>query len=125
MKKDDGLRQIKELLEIIKHKVDMMEVSRTGQSASFHLMKDQQSVMNEKLDIITKDLDKVKQDLQEVKETQEEQVLPSVISTETTVTGYADAYKTNKSNIERLDSRVAELEDKASIIPPQEFTIQR
>lgn len=44
MKKDDDLKQI---------------------SASIHLMKDQQSVMNEKLDAIGKDLD-------EVKETQED-----------------------------------------------------
>ncbi len=61
---NNDLKKIKELLEIVKHKVDKMEVSRTGQSASIHLMKDQQSVMNEKLDAIGKDLG-------EVKETQE------------------------------------------------------
>lgn len=61
MKKGDDLKTIKELLEIVKHKVDMMEVSRTGQSASLHLMKDQQSVMNDKLDAIGKDLGKVKE----------------------------------------------------------------
>ncbi len=58
MKKDDDLKKIKELLEIVKHKVDTMEMSRTGQSATIHLIKEQQSVMNEKLD--------------EVKETQED-----------------------------------------------------
>lgn len=51
MVKDDlKLTQLKELLEIIKHKVDMLGVSQTGQSASIALMKDQQSVMNKKLD---------------------------------------------------------------------------
>lgn len=65
MKKDDSLREIKEILEIVKHKVDMMEASRTGQSASIHFMRDQQSVMNGKLDALGKDLG-------EVKETQED-----------------------------------------------------
>lgn len=65
MKKGDDLKTIKELLEIVAHKVDGMESSRTFQSATFHLMKDQQSVMNSKLDSISKDLD-------EVKETQED-----------------------------------------------------
>ncbi len=37
-----------------------------------HLMKDQQSEMNEKLDAIGKDLGEVKEDLNSVKETQED-----------------------------------------------------
>lgn len=77
------------------------------------------------LDEVKKDLSELKQDLDEIKNTQENQVLPSVITTETTIKGYADAYKTNKANIERLDDRVVKLEDKAGIIPPPEFTIQR
>ena len=100
---------------------------------------DIKEVLEETLEPIKKDLQEVKKDLQEVKYTQaehtkilaehkeilEERVLPSVITTETTVTGYADAYKTNKANIERLDDRVTKLEDNAGIIPPPEFTIQR
>ncbi len=53
----DDLKNIKELLEIVKHKVDMMEVSRTGQSATLHLIKDQQSVMNDKLDKVSDTLE--------------------------------------------------------------------
>lgn len=60
MKKDDELRQIKELLEIVKHKVDTMDFVKTGQSASFMVIKDLQSVMNEKLDAIAKDLAEIK-----------------------------------------------------------------
>lgn len=125
MKKDNDLKQIMDLLEIVKHKMDMMEVSRTGELASIHLIKDQQSVMNEKLNNIREDLDIVKADLQEVKDTQEQRVLPSVITTETTVKGYADAYKTNKANIERLDERVAKLEDNAGITVTSDLVIQR
>lgn len=49
----------------------------------------------------------------------------AVVELESTVKGYADAYKTNKANIERLDDRVTKLEDNAGIIPPSEFAIQR
>lgn len=77
------------------------------------------------LDEVREDLKGVKKDLQEVKDTQENQILPSVITTETTIKGYADAYKTNKANIERLDDRVTRLEDREGIVPPPEFTIQR
>lgn len=38
----------------------MMETSGTGQSASFYVMKDQQSVMNKKLDVIGESLNEVK-----------------------------------------------------------------
>lgn len=49
----------------------------------------------------------------------------SVVQIEATLEGYADAYKVNKKNIERLDGRVIELEDKAGIIPNPDFAIQR
>ncbi|SRR3989344_4675833 len=49
----------------------------------------------------------------------------AVVELESTIKGYADAYKTNKTNIERLDDRVIQLEDKTGIIPPPELTIQR
>ena len=49
----------------------------------------------------------------------------AVVELESTIKGYADAYKTNKANIERLDDRVTKLEDNAGIMPPPGFTIQR
>lgn len=49
----------------------------------------------------------------------------AIIELESTIKGYADAYKTNKANIERLDDRVTKLEDRAGIVPPPEYTIQR
>lgn len=113
MKKDDDLKQIKELLEIVAHKVDMMEISRIGQSASLHLMKDQQSVMNAKLDAIRKDLDEVKETL--------ESHTGSLMNIEATLEGYADAYKVNKGNIERLIT----VEDQLEIQPSDQLAIQR
>lgn len=112
---NDDLKQIKELLEIVAHKVDMMEVSRTGQSASFYLMKDQQSVMNAKLDAIRKNLEEVKETLQSH--------TSSLMSIETTLEGYADSYKINKGNIERLDARQTVVENNLGIEVPEDLKV--
>ncbi len=86
---------------------------------------DFRTLLNEALKPLKEGQEELRKDLQEVKDTQENRVLPSVITTETTIKGYADAYKTNKANIERLEDRVIQLEDKAGVIPPPEFIIQR
>ena len=49
----------------------------------------------------------------------------ALIEIEATLKGYADSYKTNKSNIERVDERVSKLEENSGVIVPQELTIQR
>lgn len=86
---------------------------------------DFKKLLEESLKPLQDGLDELRQDLKEVKNTQEEQVLPSVITTETTIKGYADAYKINKTNIERLDERLVKLEDNAGIMLPSELVIQR
>lgn len=91
MAKGDELTKIKELLEIVKHKVDMMDISRSGQSATLHLMKDQQSMMNKKMD--------------DMKETLDSNTA-SLVDIESKLDSYADSYKINQHNIERLDTRV-------------------
>lgn len=63
--------------------------------------------------------------VEKINDTQENQVLPSVINTEAVLKGYADAYKINKGNIERLDERVAKLEENSDIIIPSELVIHR
>ena len=88
-------------------------------------VKDTQSEHTKVLDQHTKVLEQHTETLNQNTEILEKRVLPSVIETEVTVKGYADAYKTNKANIERLDDRVAKLENRADIIPAPEFTIQR
>lgn len=80
--------------------------------------------LQEGLEEVKQDLDTVKQDLKEVKQTQQSHT-GSLMSIEATLNGYADAYKTNKANIERLDDRVAKLEDNTGITPPPELIIQR
>lgn len=71
---NDELKKIKELLEIVGNKVGRLETHVTAHSSAMYLMKDQQSVMNEKLDSITDgvkvlkaDVDVLKGDVKEVK----------------------------------------------------------
>lgn len=53
---DDSLKKIKELLEIVGNKVGRLETHVTAHSSAMYLMKDQQSVMNEKLDNIVSEV---------------------------------------------------------------------
>ncbi len=118
MNKDDFKKLLDEALNPIRQDLQDVKIDLQEVKDGLHEVKiDLQEVKD--------GLHEVKIDLQDVKETQEARVLPSVITTETTIKAYADAYKTNKANIERLDSRVTKLEDNAGIIPPSEFVIHR
>lgn len=49
----------------------------------------------------------------------------AVVELERTVKGYADAYKVNKKNIERLDERLTVVEDQLEIQPSDQLAIHR
>ena len=53
---NDDLKKIKELLEIVGNKVGKLETHVSVHSATMHLIKDQQSVMNDKLDDLKVDI---------------------------------------------------------------------
>lgn len=53
---NDDLKKIKELLEIVNNKVGKLETHIGTHSATMHLIKDQQSVMNDKLDDLKVDI---------------------------------------------------------------------
>ncbi len=96
-------KKLTELLEIIKHKIDMLGAGQTAQSAQLSMVRDQSSLINSKLDSHS----------------------VSLINIETTLAGYADSYKINKGNIERLDDRVSKVEDHLDIQISPELAIQR
>lgn len=75
-------------------------------------------------EVVNKAVDPIKEDLQEVKVTLENHTA-SLMSIEATLEGYADAYKTNKANIERLDDRLTTVEDHLEIHPSDQLVIQR
>lgn len=51
------LKDIKELIEVINHKVDKVETNQVIYSAQLTLIKDKQSVLNDKLDSIDETLE--------------------------------------------------------------------
>lgn len=67
----------------------------------------------------------LRQDIEELKDVQENRLLPSVTEVEITVKSYADSYKINKGNIERLDERLTTVEDQLEIQPSDQLAIQR
>lgn len=117
--------ELKELLEIIKHKVDMTEMSRTGQGASIQLMRDQLSVMNKKLDGLGDRLDDPDTGLKRINERLDSNTA-AIVELESTIKGYADAYKANDTNIRKAEKRLEILEEDAGVnIPPElQFTPQ-
>lgn len=73
------------------------------------LLDDALEPMRSDIKIIKKGLESVKENVENVREVQEKRVLPSVIETEVTVKSYADSYKINQHNIERVDTRLEDL----------------
>ncbi len=85
----DELRPLKDLLEIIKGKVDKMETFQNVTMQQVRDIKDQQSVMNGKLDNHS----------------------GSLISIESKLDAYGDMYKINDSNIRKMEKRLETLVD--------------
>ena len=65
---NDDLKKIKELLEIVNSKVGKLETHLTFRSATLELIKDQQSVMNEKLDRVEDKVDALTSDVIELQD---------------------------------------------------------
>ncbi|MDO8570634.1 MAG: hypothetical protein Q7R97_03555 [Candidatus Daviesbacteria bacterium] len=119
----DELRSVKELVEITKKKVGGQELSLLSTSSNVRTIKEQISVMNEKLDEHSVILEKLTKTLSEHTDLLENQIRPSVITTETQIKIYADMYKVNNSNGKKPEKRIEVLKDQSGIIPPPEFTL--
>jgi len=89
-----SLREIKELLEIVDNKVGKLETHVSIHSATMHLIKDQQSVMNGKLD-------NLQEDMEEVKETLGNHG-GALVRIESRLDGFADAWKINRAEINKV-----------------------
>ena len=89
----DEIKPIKELIEVVNHKVGKVDTTQTVLLAQIRMIKDQQSVMNDKLDNHTNSLVKI----------------------EDTLGTYADMYKVNKESNEQLEKRVEMIEDNLEI----------
>ena len=63
-------------------------------------------LLDEAIAPIRNDLAEVKQTQAEMKDTLDNRILPPVTEMEITLKSYADMYKINKGNIERLDKEI-------------------
>lgn len=65
---NDDLKKIKELLEIVNSKVGKLETHVSIHTSTMHVIKDQQSVMNEKLDGLQEDVHGLEKGVKEMSE---------------------------------------------------------
>ena len=79
---DKLITPVKEIVEVIKHKVDKMEFLQIGSNDNIRVIRDQQSVMNKKLDEIEDSL---------------QANTGAVMEIEAILRGYGDMYKINKT----------------------------
>lgn len=100
-KQADNFAEIKELLEIIRDKVDKLEMFQHVTSEQVRTIKDQMSVVNRKLDAHS----------------------GSLVDIESKLDTYGDMYKINQKNIERLDTRLVAVEGKLGIEPPEDLKV--
>jgi chromosome segregation ATPase len=104
----DAIRAIKDLAEATKHKVDSQQLFLHSTSENVRSIKEQQSIMNEKLDEMGESLDAN---------------TGSVIAIERTIKTYGDMYKMNNDNIVKLAKRINILEEEQGINPPEELLL--
>ena len=119
---NDDPQKIKELLEIIKHKIDMIDVSRTAQSAQLAMVRDQLSMMNGKFDEMSETLKDPDTGLESINRRLDSNTA-AVMKLESTIKGYGDMYKINDSNIRKIEKRTEVLENNADIEPSPEFIL--
>lgn len=105
---EKSFTSVKDIVEVIAHKVDQMETFLHVTMEQVRTIKDQQSVMNKKLDGIEERLDGHG---------------AALVRIESTLKGYGDMYKMNNSNAKKLEKRVEVLEDNAGVQPPPELVL--
>lgn len=118
-----NLRPLKDLLEIVKDKVDRMETFQSVTMQQVRDIKSQQSVMNGKLDDIEERLDNPDSGLEAINSRLDANTA-AVMKLESTVNGYGDMYKINDSNIRRMEKRLETLEENAGVELPPEFRLE-
>lgn len=132
----DSVKPIKELVEVIRNKVDHQELYLVTTAGNVKSVKEQQSVMNEKLDVISKDLNNPKTGLKRINERMDalwDQVVKITADMEGVtekLDSHSSVLKRIESNLEygdadtkKLDRRLNETESKLGIVPSPELTI--
>lgn len=117
-----AVRPLKELVEALKSKVDHQELYLVATSSNVKAIKEQQSVMNEKLDaqgeklgILCDQVERVTVDLTEVRENQESQT--------TILKRIEDNFDKSFEDVRKLNKRLTKVESNLGIVPPPELTV--
>ncbi len=97
----EEIRSVKDIVEVIKKKVDNQELHIHVTTENVRTVKEQQSVMNDKLHSHS----------------------ASLVNIESKLDSYADSYKINKHNIVRLDTRLTTVEDELNIETPADLKV--
>lgn len=97
----EELRPVKEIVELIKKKVDNQELHIDVTSHNTRVVKEQQSVINEKLDSHS----------------------AAFVNIEAKLDGFTDSYKINQHNIERVDTRLTTVEEELKVEVPEDLKV--
>lgn len=85
------IRSVKDIVELVKKRVDTIQMFQSTASDNIRLMKEQQSLMNEKLE--------------EIQETQESHT-GALMDIESRLEGFADAWKINRAEINKVKRHI-------------------
>lgn len=85
------IRSVKDIVELVKKRVDTIQMFQSTASDNIRMMKEQQSLMNEKLE--------------EIQETQERHT-GALIDIESRLEGFADAWKINRAEINKVKRHI-------------------
>lgn len=112
----DEIKPLKELLEITSHKVKQIDMGQTLMSSQVGRLRDQVSVINEKLDDHSAKLDAHTSKLDQHSSKLDIHT-ESLVTIEDTLKSYRDMYVINNEKSEDLDVRVTVIEDRLSLSP--------
>lgn len=128
---DKTLNEVKDLLEIMNHRLEKVETIQAVAMGQIRIMKDQQSVMNKKLTALDQNYNELKQEVTNLNEKFEnlsetvETIKGFILNIENTLEGYGDMYKVNQDYILRLQSPIQNVEKKNGIDAPEELIVPR
>lgn len=115
----DEVRPLKEQVEIVKNKVDKLDLFQSLSTNQIRAVKDQLSVVNEKVDR----LETVEEDLSKLKDVTVKRVYPSVMEIQLAIKAYGDMYKLNNDNAKKLDHRLKVVEERSNIKTDPEYSL--
>lgn len=118
----DEIRSVKDIIEVTKKKVDSQEAPLYLSTINDRSIKEQQSIMNEKLDDIKNRLDDPDIGLQRINDRLDANTA-SLMTIEQEIGVYKEMSQVNGDDIRKLSRRLDTVEEELSINPPPELVL--